>query len=167
MTARLLAVTALLALILRVRTRGHGLRWLLGRLAWSMVVTLAPLLWDDDRSSTFDSLDLDRDDSFRAVLHLIREFHSLEEPASVALKRCKTSLTPVYGLQSESSPLFACLFPPYCSLSLRILTRLWPSLWKTRPYMVSFPFPVGRIGSIIGLPPPLSLVCTQSRPAWP
>ena len=36
---------------------------------------------DDDRSSTVDSLDLDRDDSFRAVLHLIREFHSLEESA--------------------------------------------------------------------------------------
>ena len=58
---------------------------------------------DNDRSSTVDSLDMDRDDSFRAVLRLIREFHSLEEPASVASNRCKTSLAPVYGLQSESS----------------------------------------------------------------
>ena len=51
---------------------------------------------DGDRSSVVDSLDLDRDDSFRAVLHLIREFHSLEEPAGVAPNRCKTSLAPVY-----------------------------------------------------------------------
>ena len=28
----------------------------------------------------------------------------MEEPASVALNRCKTSLAPIYGLQSESSP---------------------------------------------------------------
>ena len=59
---------------------------------------------DDDRSSTVDSLDLDQDDSFRAVLRLIREFHSLEEPASVAPNQCKTSLAPVFGLHSESSP---------------------------------------------------------------
>ena len=59
---------------------------------------------EDNRSSTFDSLDLDRDDSFRSVLRLIREFHSLEEPASVAPNRYKNSLAPVYGLQSESSP---------------------------------------------------------------
>ena len=28
----------------------------------------------------------------------------MEEPASVALNRCKTSFAPVYGLQSELSP---------------------------------------------------------------
>ena len=50
------------------------------------------------------SVDLDNDDSFRSVLRLIRDFHSLEEPASVAPNRCKTSLAPVYGLQSKSSP---------------------------------------------------------------
>ena len=38
------------------------------------------------------------------MLHLIWEFHSTEEPASVAPNRCKTSLAPIYGLQSESSP---------------------------------------------------------------
>ena len=65
---------------------------------------LAPLgLTEDNRSSTFDLVDLDRHNSFQAVLHLIQEFHSLEEPASVALNQCKTSLAPVYGLQSESS----------------------------------------------------------------
>ena len=35
---------------------------------------------------------------------LIWEFCSLEEPASLAPNRCKTSLAPVFGLQSESSP---------------------------------------------------------------
>ena len=64
----------------------------------------APLgVAEDNRASTSDSLDLDRDDSFRAVLCLIQEFHRLEEPASVAPNGCKTSLAPVYGLQSESS----------------------------------------------------------------
>ena len=59
---------------------------------------------EDDRASTSDSLDLDRDDSFWAVLCLIREFHGLAEPASVAPNQCKTSLASVYGLQSEPSP---------------------------------------------------------------
>ena len=61
---------------------------------------------EDDRSSTFDSVDLDRDDSFRAVLRLIKEFHSMEEPASVAPNRCKTSLAPIYRLQSKPSLFF-------------------------------------------------------------
>ena len=71
---------------------------------------------DDDRSISFDSLDLDRDDSFRAVLHLIREFHSLEEPASVALNQFKTSLAPVYGLQSVFPALRLPLSPLLQSL---------------------------------------------------
>ena len=58
---------------------------------------------EDVRDSASGSVDLDRDDSFRTVLHLIREFHSMEEPANVAPNWCKTSLTPIYGLQSESS----------------------------------------------------------------
>ena len=47
---------------------------------------------DDDRSSAFESVDFARDDSFRAVLGLIREFHDMAEPASVPAARCKTSL---------------------------------------------------------------------------
>ena len=61
---------------------------------------------DDDRSSAPDSLDIDRDDSFRSVLALIRNFHSLEEPAGVPSARCKTSLASIYGLMSETSPAF-------------------------------------------------------------
>ena len=63
-----------------------------------MAVSLPPApsgAAEDDRSSTFDSVDLDQDDSFWAVLRLIREFHGMEEPASVALNWCKTSLAPV------------------------------------------------------------------------
>ena len=55
---------------------------------------------EDNRCSTFNSVNMDRDASFRSVLRLIREFHSLEEPAIVAPNRCKTSLAQVYRLQS-------------------------------------------------------------------
>ena len=61
---------------------------------------------DDDRSSTFESVDFARDDSFRAVLGLIREFHDMAEPATVPAARCKTSLASAYGLTSETSPAF-------------------------------------------------------------
>ena len=61
---------------------------------------------DDDRSSALNSLDYDRDVSFRSVLALIRNFHSMEEPASVPSARCKTSLASIYGLMSETSPAF-------------------------------------------------------------
>ena len=43
---------------------------------------------DDDRSSALDALDIDRDDSFRSVLCLIRNFHSMEELAGVPSARC-------------------------------------------------------------------------------
>ena len=61
---------------------------------------------DDDRSSTLESVDFARDDSFQAVLGLIREFHDMEEPAGVPAARCKTSLALAYGLMSETSPAF-------------------------------------------------------------
>ena len=61
---------------------------------------------DDDRSSALDSLDIDRDDSFRSVLALIRNLHGMEEPAGVPSAQCKTSLASVYGLMSETSPAF-------------------------------------------------------------
>ena len=110
---------------------------------------------EDDHSITFDLVDLDRDDSFRAVLRLIREFHSMEEPASVAPNRCKTSLALVYGLQSEFSP----------SLHLPLSPLLQSLLEDTNS--ASSLFPVVTIGSIIGLPPPLFVVRIRSRPGWP
>ena len=61
---------------------------------------------DDDRSSAFESVDFDRDDSFRSLLGLIRSFHAMEEPAGVPSARCKTSLASTYGLMSEVSPAF-------------------------------------------------------------
>ena len=61
---------------------------------------------DDDRSSAFESVDFDRDDSFRSVLALIRNFHGMEEPAGVPSARCKTSLASAYGLMLEVSPAF-------------------------------------------------------------
>ena len=73
---------------------------------------------DDDRSSTFESVDFARDDSFRAVLGLIREFHGMAEPASVPAARCKTSLALAYGLMSESSPAFTLPVSPLLSMLL-------------------------------------------------
>ena len=61
---------------------------------------------DDDPSSAFESVDFDRDDSFRSVLGLIRSFHGMEEPAGVPSARCKISLASAYGLMSEVSPAF-------------------------------------------------------------
>ena len=74
------------------------------------------------------SLDLDRDDSFRSMLCLIQEFHSFEEPKSVAPNRCKTSVAPVYGLQSESSP----------ALHLLLSAFLWSLLEDTNSALAKF-----------------------------
>ena len=73
---------------------------------------------DDDRSSAFESVDFARDDSFRAVLGLIREFHDMAEPATVPAARCKTSLASAYGLMSESSPAFTLPVSPLLSTLL-------------------------------------------------
>ena len=61
---------------------------------------------DNDRSSALDALHNDWDDSFRSVLPLIRNFHSMEEPVGVPSARCKTSLASIYGLMAEASPAF-------------------------------------------------------------
>ena len=73
---------------------------------------------DDDRSSTFESVDFARDDSFRAVLALIREFHDMAEPATVPAALCKTSLASAYGLASETSPAFTLPVSPLLSTLL-------------------------------------------------
>ena len=61
---------------------------------------------DNDHSSALDSLDFDRDDSFRSVLALIRNFHRMEEPAGVPSACCKTSLASIHGLMLETSLAF-------------------------------------------------------------
>ena len=73
---------------------------------------------DDDRSSAFESVDFARDDSFRAVLGLIREFHDMAEPATVPGARCKTSLASAYGLAADSSPSFTLPLSPLLSTLL-------------------------------------------------
>ena len=73
---------------------------------------------DDDRSSAIESVDFDRDDSFRSVLALIRSFHGMEEPAGVPSARCKTSLASAYGLMSEVSPAFTLPASPLVRLLL-------------------------------------------------
>ena len=73
---------------------------------------------DDDRSSTYESVDFARDVSFRAVLGLIREFHDMAEPATVPGARCKTSLASAYGLAADSSPAFTLPLSPLLSTLL-------------------------------------------------
>ena len=73
---------------------------------------------DDDRSTTFESVDFARDDSFRAVLALIREFHDMAEPATVPGARCKTSLASAYGLAADSYPAFSLPLSPLLSTLL-------------------------------------------------
>ena len=73
---------------------------------------------DDDRSSTFESVDFARDDSFRAVLGLIREFHDMAEPATVPGARCKTSLASAYGLAADSYLAFSLPLSPLLSTLL-------------------------------------------------
>ena len=85
-----------------------GLELVVGRLGMA----------DDDRSSTFESVDFARDDSFRAVLGLIREFHDMAEPATVPAARCKTSLASAYGLAWKTSPAFTLPVSPLLSTLL-------------------------------------------------
>ena len=73
---------------------------------------------DDERSTTFESVDFARDDSFRAVLALIREFHNMAEPATVPGARCKTSLASAYGLAADSYPAFSLPLSPLLSTLL-------------------------------------------------
>ena len=73
---------------------------------------------EDDRSSTFESVDFARDVSFRAVLELIREFHDMAEPATVPAARCKTSLASAFGLAADSYPSFALPLSPLLSTLL-------------------------------------------------
>ena len=81
---------------------------------------------DDDRSSAFDTVDFDWDDSFRSVLGLIRSFHNMEVPAGIPSARCKTSLASIYGLMSETSPAFHLPTSPLMRLLLDD-TNLAPS----------------------------------------
>ena len=73
---------------------------------------------DDNRSTTFELVDFARDDSFRAVLALIREFHDMAEPATVPGARCKTSLASAYGLAADSYPSFSLPLSPLLSTLL-------------------------------------------------
>ena len=73
---------------------------------------------DDDRSTTFESVDFAQDDSFRAVLARIREFHDMAEPATVPGARCKTSLASAYGLAADSYPAFSLPLSPLLSTLL-------------------------------------------------
>ena len=98
--------------------RGHMQGWIRASLG-RIVARLVPSgVAEDDRSTTFESVDFARDDSFRAVLGLIREFHDMAEPATVPGARCKTSLASAYGLAADSYPSFSLPLSPLLSTLL-------------------------------------------------
>ena len=112
---------------------------------------------DDDRSTTFESVDFARDDSFRAVLGLIREFHDMAELASVPAAGCKTSLASAFGLMSSLLRHLPCLFLPCYRRSCWTLTQTCPSFWRTRPCTGFSPCLVAVIGGTTAPPLPLFL----------
>ena len=111
---------------------------------------------EDDRSGSVGSLDPERDDSFASVLSLIREFHGMEEPAGIAPNRCKTSLAPVYGLQSESSPA---LHLPTSPLLESLVEGVNSALAKFVEDQT--------VHGFIPIPSRRHLVRTRSLQAWP
>ena len=123
---------------------------------------------DDDRSSALNALDIDRDDSFRSVLALIRNFHNMEEPAGVPSARCKTFLASIYRLMSETSPSFHLPTSPLMR-SLLDDTNLafCPNFWRTRLCTVSCLCPVGGIEGTVVPPLPLFWDHIQSLKGLP
>ena len=92
--------------------RGHMQGWIRASLERVIARLVLRGVAEDDRSSTFESVDFARDVSFRAVLGLIRKFHDMGEPATVPAARCKTSLASAFGLPTDSSPSFALPLSP-------------------------------------------------------
>ena len=95
----------------------------------------------DDRSTTFESVDFARDDSFRAVLGLIREFHDMAEPAGVPAARCKTSLASAYGLMSETSPAFTLPASPLLTTLMADINLALSKFLKDQTVHVFLPVP--------------------------
>ena len=64
----------------------------------------SPREHEGDRTKSLYSVKEERDDSFTAVLNLIKRSHNLEKPARVAPSRGKTALAQTLDLQAEPSP---------------------------------------------------------------
>ena len=118
---------------------------------------------EDDRSSTFESVDFARDDSFRAVLGLIREFHDMAEPATVPAARCKTSLASAYGLVSDSSPAFTLPVSPLLSTLLLDINSDLSKFMEDQTVHGFLPVPGRWQRSTTAPPPLLFLDRTQSH----
>ena len=99
-------MTAHLALALRAGVRGLPL--LRTGYARALGLSVPPPLGgvDVDHSGPLKALDIDWDVSFRSVLALIKNFHSMEAPAGIPSARCRASLASIYGFMSETSPTF-------------------------------------------------------------
>ena len=110
---------------------------------------------EDDRSTTFESVDFARDVSFRAVLGLIREFHDMAEPAGVPAARCKTSLASAYGSMSETSPSFTLPASPLLSTLLANINLALSKFLEDRTVHGFLPVPGRRHPRYYSTSPPL------------
>ena len=118
---------------------------------------------DDDRSTTFESVDFARDDSFRAVLALIREFHDMAEPATVQGSLQDFSCISLWFGGGFISGVLVAAFPLIIDTPDRHQLGTCPSSWRTRLCTAFFPCPVADNGGIAAPPPPLFLDPTRSR----
>ena len=122
---------------------------------------------EGDRDSVSNSIDLDRDDSFRTVLRLIREFRSMEELASVAPNHCKTSLAPIYGLQSVSSLALHLPLSPLLGSLLEDTNLALVKFVENQTVHGFLPVPGRRHRTYYRTFPLLFLACIPSRLDWP
>ena len=94
--------------VLALRAGGHGRPLERSVIAQGLAVICPPRLWVRRMTTVlvpwmpWTSTGM----TLRSVLALIRNFHSMKEPAGVPSARCKTSLASIYGLMSETSPAF-------------------------------------------------------------
>ena len=59
---------------------------------------------EGERTESIYTVEEERDDSFTAVLDIIRRFHKLEKPTGVAPSRYKMPLAQMLSLQAEPYP---------------------------------------------------------------
>ena len=154
--APLRRVTACRVLALRVGRRCHPRE----RTIIAQVLVVDPTRLRVERMM----VDFDRDDSFRSVLGLIRNFHAMEEPAGTPSARCKTSLASIYGLMPETSPAFHLPVSPLVRSLLDDTNLALSKFLEDQTVHGFLPYPVAVIAGTSVPPLPLFRDRTQSLP---
>ena len=119
---------------------------------------------DDDRSSTFESVDFARDDSFRAVLGLIREFHDYGGTSSCTSGSVQDfSCVGLWFSVGLVSGVYIACFPLVIDTPARHQLGLVQVFGGPDRARVSCPCPVAGSGGTTAPPPPLFLGRTPSH----